>query len=215
MTRPSGRPGNAISCFVADDHPPVRQFVTSFLAERGFQIAGSAGDGVEALRRILELAPHVAILDARMPGLSGTDVARELTRNHAPTRSILYTGCGDQALLLHALDAGAAGFVQKEAPLDDLVEAVRCVAAGDSYVDPVLGGVLLQRRAFDSLPELTSRQRDVLRLLADGLGDDEVGRRLFVSPETVRAHLHKAMATLEASTRTQAVARAIRQSLIE
>lgn len=205
----------AIPCFIADDHPPLLRFLGDYLHEHGYLVAGSARTGEEALARILELEPPVAVLDARMPGLSGVDVARELTRRCARTRVVLYTGYGDQALLVDALDAGARGFVQKEAPVEDLLEALRRVAAGETYVDPVLGGVLFGRGAADRLHGLTARQRDVLRLLAEGLTNEEIGKRLFISPETVRTHVRIAMTKLEADTRTQAVATAIRQSLIE
>jgi DNA-binding NarL/FixJ family response regulator len=130
------------------------------------------------------------------------------------TAIVFYTAYGDRALLSEALDVGARGFVLKEAPLADLVRAVERVAAGEAYVDPVLAGVLVSSHAADQLPSLTQREREVLRLLADGLSNEEIGRRLFISPETVRTHVRKAMAKLEADTRTQAVAIALRQSLI-
>jgi DNA-binding NarL/FixJ family response regulator len=102
----------------------------------------------------------------------------------------------------------------KEAPLGDLVRAVELVAAGGTYVDPVLAGILASADFAGKLPSLTQRERDVLRLLADGLSNEEIGKRLFISPETVRTHVRKAMAKLDADTRTQAVAKALRQSLI-
>jgi len=104
--------------------------------------------------------------------------------------------------------------VLKEAPLDDLVRAVRTIAHGDTYVDPVLAGVLAGVQAAERLPRLTQRERDVLRLLAEGLSNELVGQRLFISAETVRTHVRGAMEKLEADTRTQAVATAIRLSLI-
>jgi DNA-binding NarL/FixJ family response regulator len=127
---------------------------------------------------------------------------------------LLYTGYGDRALLAEALDAGVRGFVLKEAPLEDLVRAVDIVAGGGTYVDPVLAGALVNAKLTSALPELTQREREVLRALADGLSNEEIGRRLFISPETVRTHVRKAMAKLDADTRTQAVATALRQSLI-
>jgi DNA-binding NarL/FixJ family response regulator len=130
------------------------------------------------------------------------------------TAVILYTAYGDRALLTEALDAGARGFVLKEAPIGDLARAVTLVADGGTYVDPVLAGYLAQSHAADRLPSLTQREREVLRLLADGNSNEEIGKRLFISPETVRTHVRKAMDKLDADTRTQAVATALRQSLI-
>jgi DNA-binding NarL/FixJ family response regulator len=149
-----------------------------------------------------------------MPGLSGIEVARHTGRSSPETAVILYTAFGDRALLTEALDAGARGFVLKEAPLAEIVRAVELVAAGRTYVDPVLAGVLSSTAATEKMAILTERERDVLRLLADGQSNDEIGRSLFISPETVRSHVRKAMRKLEADTRTEAVATALRRSLI-
>ena len=203
-----------ITCLVADDHPAVVEAVADVLAESGIEIAGRARDGREALERIETLKPQVALLDLRMPGLSGIEVARQLSRSTPETAVILYTAFGDRALLIEAMDAGARGFVLKEAPLAEVVRAVELVAAGRTYVDPVLAGVLSSSAATEKMSKLTQRERDVLRLLADGLSNEEIGKALFISPETVRTHVRKAMAKLDADTRTQAVATALRQSLI-
>jgi DNA-binding NarL/FixJ family response regulator len=199
---------------VADDHPAVLEAVGDYLESAGIRVAGRARDGEEALAKIETLRPQVALVDLRMPRLGGTELARRLQRTHPETGVILYTGYGDRAQLTEALDAGARGFVLKEAPLDDLVRAVEAVARGDTYVDPVLAGVLAGASVAEKLPKLTQRERDVLRLLADGLSNEEIGKRLFISAETVRTHVRKAMDKLDADTRTQAVAKAIRQSLI-
>ena len=147
-----------------------------------------------------------------MPKLGGIEVARRL-RGRTETQLVLFSGYGDRALLLEALDAGVRGFVLKEAPLDDLVRAVNALVAGESYIDPVLAGALAAS-AGERVTELTVRERDVLRLLADGLSNEEIGKRLFISAETVRTHLRKAMDKLGAETRTQAVAVALRDRII-
>ena len=203
-----------ITCLIADDHPAVVEAVADVLTENGIEVAGRARDGREAIERIEETKPQVALLDLRMPGLSGIEVARQLTRSAPETSVILYTAFGDRALLTEAMDAGARGFVLKEAPLAEVVRAVELVAAGRTYVDPVLAGVLSSSAATEKMSKLTQRERDVLRLLADGLSNEEIGKALFISPETVRTHVRKAMAKLDADTRTQAVATALRQSLI-
>jgi DNA-binding NarL/FixJ family response regulator len=148
-----------------------------------------------------------------MPKLGGIELARRLRKAHPDVPLLLYSGYGDRALLVEALDVGVQGFVLKEAPLDDLVRAVETVAAGGTYVDPVLAGALAAS-VSEHVPQLTQRERDVLRLLADGLANEEIGRRLFISSETVRTHLRKAMEKLGADTRTQAVAVALRERLI-
>ena len=203
-----------ITCLVADDHPAVVEAVADVLTEHGIVVAGKARDGEDALERIEALKPDVALLDVRMPRLDGIEVARRAARSSPGTAVILYTAFGDRALLIEALDAGARGFVLKEAPLAEVVRAVELVAAGKTYVDPVLAGVLSVGAGSDKLVNLTQREREVLRLLADGLANEEIGKRLFISAETVRTHIRKAMAKLDADTRTEAVATALRQSLI-
>jgi two-component system nitrate/nitrite response regulator NarL len=201
-----------ITCVVADDHPAVLDAVSRTVAQHGVEVVAAVRDGEDAVRAILELRPTVAIVDYRMPGLSGIAVAR---RAPAHTAVILYTGFGDRTLVVEALDAGVRGFVLKEAPLADVPRAIETVAKGNVYVDPVLAGVLADGRATPQLTILTQREREVLRLLADGLRNDEIGRELRIAGETARAHIRNAMRKLDAGTRTQAVAVALRRSLIE
>jgi DNA-binding NarL/FixJ family response regulator len=205
---------SAITCIVADDHPAMVEAVADVLTEHGLTVVGRARDGEEAVAKIETRKPDVALVDVRMPRLGGIEVARRVTASVPGTAVILYTAYGDRGLLTDALDAGARGFVLKEAPLIDLARAVTLVASGGTYVDPVLAGFLATARTTEKLPSLTQRERDVLRLLADGHSNEEIGKRLYISPETVRTHVRKAMQKLDADTRTQAVATAIRQSLI-
>lgn len=203
-----------ITCVVADDHPAVLEAVAEFLVQGGIEVIARARDGEEALERIEQRKPQVALVDVRMPKLGGIELTRRAQRSTPDTSILLYTGYGDRALLTEALDAGVRGFVLKEAPMDDLLRAVQSVASGGTYVDPVLAGTLAASSIGNKLPELTQRERDVLRLLADGLANEEIGKRLYISAETVRTHVRKAMDKLDADTRTQAVARALRDRLI-
>jgi DNA-binding NarL/FixJ family response regulator len=203
-----------VTAVVADDHPALLAAVTEVLTENGIDVIGRAASGDEALAKIESRKPRVALLDVRMPRTGGIQVAERARRSAPDTAMLLYTAYGDRALLSEALDAGVRGFVLKEAPLGDLVRAVEIVARGGTYVDPVLAGALVNAKLTSELPELTQREREVLRALADGLSNEEIGKRLFISPETVRTHVRKAMEKLDADTRTQAVATALRQSLI-
>jgi DNA-binding NarL/FixJ family response regulator len=204
----------AVTCVVADDHPAVLEAVAEYLSQAGISILARAHDGEEALEKIEQRKPQVALVDVRMPRLGGIEVTRRAKRSTPDTAMLLYTGYGDRALLTEALDVGVRGFVLKEAPMEDLLRAVRSVAAGHTYVDPVLAGTLAASSVGSQMPQLTQRERDVLRLLADGLSNEEIGKRLFISAETVRTHVRKAMEKLDADTRTQAVARALRDRLI-
>jgi DNA-binding NarL/FixJ family response regulator len=204
----------AITCLVADDHPAMVEAVCDVLVENGVEIVGRARDGDEAVAKIETRQPNVALVDLRMPKQTGIQVAKRAAAVSPSTAVILYTAYGERALLTEAMDAGARGFVLKEAPLPDLVRAVDIVAGGGTYVDPVLAGVFAHASVTERLPSLTQREREVLRLLADGSSNEEIGKALFISPETVRTHVRKAMGKLDADTRTQAVAKALRQSLI-
>jgi DNA-binding NarL/FixJ family response regulator len=204
-----------LRCVVADDHPAIMDALCRFLElHEDVELVGRAIDGDAALRLIQELAPDVAVLDIRMPKLGGIEIARELDTGGSKTRVILYTGDADRGVLLEALDAGARGFLLKEAPLDDLIRAVRMVADGGTYVDAGLSAILTTPEATDRLHALTKREREILRLLSDGMRNEQVARRLSISPLTVRTHVKNAMGKLEADTRTQAVATALRRSLI-
>jgi DNA-binding NarL/FixJ family response regulator len=203
-------------CVIADDHPAIVDAVARYLADvDDVEIVASAQNGEQALLLIEEHAPDVAVVDLRMPRLGGIDIARKLSAEGSETAVILYTGHAERALLLEALDAGARGFLVKEAPLDDLARAIRTVGGGGTYVDPALAGLLAGPQAAERLPTVTKREREVLRLLADGMRNEQVAQELSISPLTVRTHVKNAMEKLEADTRTEAVAKALRDSLIE
>jgi DNA-binding NarL/FixJ family response regulator len=203
-----------ITTLVADDHPALLAAVGDILAEHGMDVVGRARDGEEALALIEAKQPQVALVDIRMPRLGGIQVAERAGKVAPDTAFVFYTGYGDGALLAEALDVGARGFVLKEAPLRDLVRAVEVVARGGTYVDPVLAGLVATARLNGEVPTLTRREREVLRLLAEGLANEEIGKRLFISAETVRTYVRTAMGKLDADTRTQAVATALRHRLI-
>ena len=195
-------------CLIADDHPALTSAVASYLSENGFDVVGPAPDGRRAVALAAEQRPDVALVDYRMPRLSGPELVRALREASPETPIVVYTADGDERLAREVLDAGAVALVLKEAPLADLVRALEAALGGRSYLDPAL--------ARNPVPggKLTQRELDVLGLLAEGLQHEEIGRRLGISSETVRTHLRKASDRLGASTRTQAVATALRLGLI-
>ena len=201
-----------ITCLVADDHPAVLHALAGYLESEGVEITATASDGHRALELIQQTRPLVAVLDIGMPRLSGLDVARQLPRVAVETAAVVYTGLMIPSTAVEALDAGARGIVLKEAPLGELLRAVEFAAEGRTYVDPALAGALTSTGRNDE--PLTARERDVLRLLSIGLSNEEIGRELFISAETVRTHVGKALTKLQASTRAHAVATALRRSLI-
>jgi DNA-binding NarL/FixJ family response regulator len=215
QARPDERGERVLRVLVADDHPAIIDAVATFLAdEDDVELVARASDGEEALALIERRSPDVAVLDIRMPRFGGIEILRKLADVEAPPPVVLYTGYPERNLLLDSLDAGARAFLRKEAPLADLLRAIRTVAAGGTYIDPMLAGVLASPSATDRLPALSKREREILRMLADGMRNDRVASMLSISPLTVQSHVKNAMEKLEADTRTQAVASALRQSLI-
>jgi len=193
---------------VADDHPALAAAIVPYLGAKDFDVVGPARNGDEAYAIATDARPELALVDWRMPGLEGAELVRTIVDASPGTRVIVYTADADQRLAAAALDAGAVGVLLKEAPLADLVRALEGVLQGRMYLDPAL------RRAPASGSALTERELEVLRLLADGLRHEEIGSRLGIGSETVRTHVRKASDRLGASTRTQAVATALRQGLI-
>lgn len=203
--------GSLPTCVVADDHPGLVAAVTAFLVENGYDVVGTASDGAVAVTLVEGAQPDLVLVDYRMPVLDGVELVRQLQEAAPDARLAVYTADADDGLVADAIGAGAAAIVLKEAPLPDLLRALAALRAGGSYVDPALGALALGGRTRGSL---TEREADVLALLADGLKYEEIGRELSISAETVRTHLQKASERLGASTRTQAVASALRLGLI-
>jgi DNA-binding NarL/FixJ family response regulator len=199
-------------CLIADDHPALLQAVSEFLEASGFELVASAPDGVRAVALARETNPDAAVVDFRMPRLAGIELIAQLREATPDTRIVVYTAEADEAVVRAALGAGASAILLKESPLPDLTRALEAVLAGSTYLDPALAGYAVG--ADVSRPMLTERESQVLALLAEGLSHEEIGARLSISSETVRTHVRKACDRLGASTRTEAVAKALRLGLI-
>jgi DNA-binding NarL/FixJ family response regulator len=199
-------------CVLADDHPALLAAVGDYLAENGYDVVARAADGSAALRHIEREQPDVALVDYRMPGCFGGELIGRIREVSPETRVAVYTAEVDPAIVQETLSAGADAVVLKEAPMADLVRALRAVVDGGRYVDPALAGRAVRPERASS--RLTERELDVLRLLAEGLTHEEIGARLSIASETVRTHARKAADRLGAKTRTQAVASAIRLGLV-
>ena len=200
-------------CLVADDHPGLIAAVGDFLAREGVEVVAVAADGQQTLRLLDQTRPDVALIDFRMPKVSGTELIERMRETAPETRIVVYTAEAGDHLAVSVIQAGASGIVLKEAPLDDIMRALEAAVAGRTYVDATLAArALMKPRGMKS--PLTPREFEVLCLLAEGLGNDEIGSRLGISGETVRTHVHKACERLGASTRTQAVATALRGGML-
>lgn len=202
---------SAVRCLVADDHPALVAAVSDYLETHGFEVVGQARDGLEAVAGVQKTKPDVALVDYRMPHLEGPELLARL-KEHAPEMLIaVYTADSDQRIVGAVFEAGAHALILKDAPLGDLVSALKVIGTGQRYVDPALARAALG--AFSGKPALTPREAEVLAHVADGLSQEEIGQRLSISPETVRTHVRKACERLNARTRTHAVATALRLGL--
>jgi two-component system, cell cycle sensor histidine kinase and response regulator CckA len=209
---PGGEGG--VTCVLADDHPAVLDSVSQYLQAHGIRVLGQVSRGDEALALIERERPTIALLDVRMAPLSGIEVTRQISARVPECQVVLFTGYGDRAILGQALDAGARGFVLKEAALSELIRAITEVACGGTYVSPALEESLTSSSTVSELSPLSNREHQVLALVADGMTNDKAAGALGISAETVQSHVRNAMSKLDADNRTQAVATALRRSLL-
>jgi two-component system response regulator DevR len=199
----------AISVLIVDDHGLVREGLRAVLIEEGIDVVGEAGCANDALRLAADLAPDIVILDIRLPDRDGVSIIDEL-RDVAPTtRVLLCSGSPDATTLFEAARSGSDGFVAKEAPNEEIVDAVRTVATGTPVVGARSADVMyrgLQGRAFDveRVERLSVREREVLGLLGRGLTNREIGRHLMISEKTARNHVSRILRKLSLRRRTEA-----------
>ncbi len=184
------------------------------LASAGdIELAEVVDSGKIALEAIEQHRPDVVIVDVRLGDMDGIAVVREIAERASGVKTVVFSAYGDRGLLSDALGAGARGYVMKGSPPDDLVRAIRMVAAGDAFVDPTLSPALLMIEGKMDSP-LSDREREILQLLAEGLHTDEVAGRISLSAGTVKNDIGRAVSKLEAKSRVQAVAIALRRALI-
>lgn len=204
-----------VRCIVADDHAATRQGASEILSAQGdIEVVATASDGPEAIHLISHYRPDVAVVDVLMPGKGGLDVVRDARTQGSPTAVVIYTGLPDPEVMRTCAKAGAAGFVLKSAPAEELLRAVRTVAGGDTYLDHAGTAATVQPPPEDRTV-LSARERQVLQLLANGATNDEAAKSIGLSPATVRTYVENAMHKLKADSRTHAVALAVRLGLID
>ena len=203
-----------ISVLIVDDHEVVREGLRlSLLRSPQIRVVGEAPDGETAIALAGRRRPDVIIMDLRMPGMDGIEATEEILKTSPDTAVIVFTAYSERALLSRSLESGAKGYILKEAPHETLLRAIEKVAGGETFVDPALMPNLIQGR--DGGDALTQREREILQLLADGMSNADVAQRLFISQETVKSHVRHILVKLEADTRTQAVAIALREAMID
>ncbi|TXS45263.1 DNA-binding response regulator [Streptomyces sp. uw30] len=222
----SGQQGS-IKVMVVDDHPMWRDAVARDLAESGFDVVATAGDGDQAVRRAKAAAPDVLVLDLNLPAKPGVQVCKELVGHNPALRVLVLSASGEHADVLEAVKSGATGYLLKSASTEELLDAVRRTAVGDPVFTPGLAGLVLgeyRRLASEpapaapgadqpGAPQLTERETEVLRLVAKGLSYKQIAERLVISHRTVQNHVQNTLGKLQLHNRVELVRYAIERGL--
>jgi DNA-binding NarL/FixJ family response regulator len=213
----------AIKILLADDHAVLRQGIKALLeTDPEFRVVGEASDGFQAVTEADRLQPDVVLLDYSMSGLDGLQATRRIKQKNEQIRVLILTQHEDEEYVLETLRAGAAGYLVKDLTAETLFEAIRAVARGESYLSPRVSRRVIQQATGRGLPgegayprELTPRESEILRLLADGATAKEVGRALNISTKTVETHRTHIMKKLGLKNRADLVKYAIRRKIIQ
>ncbi|TDC84068.1 response regulator transcription factor [Actinomadura sp. 7K507] len=207
--------GDRLRIIVVDDHTVMRAGLVALLAsEPTIEIVGEAGDGREAVGLAERLRPDVALLDLRMPVLDGVAATAEIVAGPAGTRVLVLTTYDTDAEIERAIEAGAIGYLLKDTTRDQLVDAIHSAARGETVLAPRIAEKLVARMRRPEPVALTAREVDVLRAVADGLSNAEIGRRLVIAEATVKTHLLRVFAKLDVGDRTHAVVVAMDRGLL-
>ena len=202
-----------IRILIVDDHPVVLAGLTSMLGtQSGIAVAGSASSGEEALDMLRNKPVDLLLLDLRMPGMSGTDVLHAIKRAKISVRVIILTSFETDEDIYRAVQAGAQGYLLKDAPQSDMIDAIRTVHAGKRYLPQQIAARLAERMMRTNL---TARELEVLKMLATGLTNKQIGCALDISDNTVRNHVNSIIEKLEVCDRTEAATTAIHRGIIE
>ncbi|BCM92281.1 transcriptional regulatory protein LiaR [Abditibacteriota bacterium] len=208
------RSSSSIGVLLVDDHPVVRAGMAALLEidpEENIRVVGEAGNGHQAIERFEELRPDVTLMDLRMPELDGVEAIRAICTRHPQARIIVLTTFdGDEDITL-ALRAGASGYLLKDSPREQLLQAVRSVAGGGRFVPPEVASRLTARDNFESL---SPREAELLQIIAEGKSNREIANELFITEGTVKFHINRILTKLGASNRSEAVAIALRRGLV-
>ncbi|MFJ8854781.1 response regulator [Streptomyces sp. NPDC102437] len=204
-----------IRVVVVDDHTVMRAGVVALLAgQDGIEIVGEAGDGRDALDLVARHDPDVALVDLRMPVLDGVGATTEITARYPRTRVLILTTYDTDQDIERGVEAGAIGYLLKDATREQLADAIRSAARGETVLAPRVAEKLIARMRRPAQEPLTARETDVLDAVADGLTNAEIGRRLVIAEATVKTHLLRLFAKLDVSDRTRAVVVAMERGLL-
>jgi DNA-binding NarL/FixJ family response regulator len=215
-----GTGDDALQILLVDDHTLFRTGLRHMLVEHGFDVV-EARNGELAVQLAAKIVPDVVLMDLHMPVMSGVEATRRITGAEPSTRVVMLTVSADHQDVVDAVLAGACGYLLKDAPMEEIVASVRAAASGASWVSPRVAGLLLERvREAGESPEhgpvgaeLTEREREILRLVAEGKDNTEIAEQLVLSPKTVKNHVSSILAKLQMENRIQAAVYAVRRGL--
>ena len=213
--KPLGDPTRPIGLLIVDDHPVVRDGLRGMFTDTpGFTVLGEAGDGAQALTMAESLRPDVVLMDLRMPQMNGVTAITRMAERGLSARVLVLTTYDTDSDVLLAIDAGATGYLLKDAPRDELFRAVRAAARGESVLSPSVATRLLNQMRAPARDDLSQRELEVLALISQGSTNREAAARLFISEATVKTHLLHAYAKLGVKDRAAAVAAAFERGLL-
>jgi two-component system response regulator NreC len=213
-----------IRVLVVDDHTIVRDGLCALLALPGdIEVIGEAANGREAVEMARELAPDVVLMDIAMPILGGLEATRRIHRECPNSKVVALTQFGDRDYVFPFIEAGASGFLTKGSASSELTSAIRCVYRGESFLSPVIAKLMIEdyqqsagnRGPSDSYEQLTDREKEVLKLIAEGYTTQEIAETLVISPKTVEGHRSSLMSKLDLHNRIELVKYAVRKGLID
>jgi DNA-binding NarL/FixJ family response regulator len=207
---------------LVDDHDLFRTGLRNLLEEQGVLIVAEASEGASALVLVRELAPDVVVMDLNMPGMNGIEATREIARLAPLTRVVVLTISDQDGDVLDAILAGACGYLLKDSSIQDLMAGIRAAAVGEALISPHIAAKVLQRiratgaeaHSVSGGPELSERENEVLRLIANGKDNAEIAQELHISPKTVKNHISNILMKLQIENRIQAAVYAVRRGLV-
>jgi DNA-binding NarL/FixJ family response regulator len=212
----------SIRVLLADDHRMLREGLHRSLTEEGFDVVGEADNGEQAVALAAELQPDIVLMDVSMPQMDGVEATRAIRATGSETRILMLTMHADKDVLADAIRAGASGYLVKDCSTEEVSEAIRMAANGDTDLSPLLAASMLDEvRRLEAPTEpvdeehvITKREEEVLQRIADGCSTSEVAQQLFISQKTVKNHLASIYQKLDARDRTQAVLQAVRMGIV-
>jgi len=214
--------GSGLRVLLVDDHDLFRTGLRNLLEEQGVQIVGEAANGKDAVRIVREVVPDVVVMDLNMPGMSGVEATREITSDAPLTRVVVLTISDQDQDVMDAIVAGACGYLVKDSSIQELMRGIRAAAVGESLISPPIASKVLQRMRAVTLDkgaekiraELSDRELEVLRLIANGKDNSHIADALHISPKTVKNHISNILMKLQIENRIQAAVYAVRSGIV-